>query len=158
MGGYVYAIGRFEAPSADFDPGPGEANLTATSLYDIFFAKYSATDGSLVWAKDIGVDGVIDYVYDTAIDATGNLYLTGYFQDTMNFDPDGGSTTLTSSGERDVFFAKYASADGSLVWVKGVGAPGGANAQDYPYSIDVDASNNIYITGRLKELAIMIQA
>ena len=38
----------------------------------------------------------------TAIDASGNVYVAGYFTGTISF----GATTLTSAGDRDVFVAK----------------------------------------------------
>ncbi|WP_247235650.1 SBBP repeat-containing protein [Telluribacter sp. SYSU D00476] len=73
-----------------------------------------------------------------AVDGNGNLYVTGTFQGTATF----GTTTLTASGESDVFVAKY-TGKGSLLWVKKAGGAG----VDGGYSIAVDAGNSVYITG-----------
>jgi hypothetical protein len=149
VGGYVYVVGRFQGDS-DFDPDAGTVTLSSgsTSLYDVFFAKYNATDGSYVWAKDIGKTDRTEYAVDLAVDSDGNMHIVGWFYDTVDFDPDAGTVNLTSNGSRDVFFAKYKSADGSIIWAKNVGGSGGDD--DYGYSIDVDANGNVYITGRFE--------
>jgi hypothetical protein len=149
VGGYVYIVGRFQGDS-DFDPDAGTVTLSSgsTSYYDVFFAKYNATDGSYVWAKDIGKTDRTEYAVDLAVDSDGNMHIVGWFYDTVDFDPDAGTVNLTSNGSRDVFFAKYKSADGSIIWAKNVGGSGGDD--DYGYSIDVDANGNVYITGRFE--------
>ena len=71
------------------------------------------------WAKSVG--GLAnDYGNSISVDASGNVYVTGDFQGTADFDPGSGTTNLTSSGDYDIFFAKYNSS-GELVWAKNVG-------------------------------------
>jgi hypothetical protein len=137
--GNVYVTGYFEN-TADFDPGAGTTNLTSAGGTDIFFAKYDA-NGALVWAHKIGASGV-DEGRGIKVDASGNVYITGYFKGTADFDPGAGTTNLTSAGEADVFFAKY-DTNGALVWAKNVGGTG----VDRGYAITLDASNNVYISG-----------
>jgi len=50
--GNVYTAGVF-CGTADFDPGPGTANLTAAGGYDIFVQKLDASGGFLC-AKQMG--------------------------------------------------------------------------------------------------------
>ncbi len=93
------------------------------------------------WAKSVGGSGY-DKSYSIAVDGSGNTYITGTFEGTVDFDPGAGTTTLTSGGYGVIFFAKY-DANGSLVWAKSVGENGNTTS----YSITVDGSGNIYITG-----------
>src|SRR5206468_6390959 len=58
-----------------------------------------------------------DEIYGMATDSAGNLYLAGYFQATVDFDPGPGVSNLTTTGIWDVFVAKYTST-GALVWAR----------------------------------------
>ncbi len=139
--GNVYITGIFYG-TVDFDPGPGTTNLTSAG-YDIFFAKYSGNDGSLIWAKSVGGTTDNDKGNSVAIDGSGNVYITGHFFGTVDFDPGSGTANLTSVGNYDIFFAKYSGNDGSLIWAKSIG---GASI-DYCSDIVVDGSANVYLTG-----------
>jgi len=77
-----------------------------------------------------------------ATDSSGNVYVTGWFQNSVNFDPGPGVTNLASAGGNDVFVAKY-SPTGALVWADDMG--GGDD--DRGYGIAVDPSGNVYTTG-----------
>lgn len=141
--GNVYIAGTFHG-TADFDPGAGIANLTSTGGSDVFFAKYDV-NGNYLWAKSIGK--IENYHQPSiAVDALGNVYLTGTFEGTVDFDPGIGTANLTSAGNYDIFFAKY-SANGDYLWAKSVGGP----YFDEGRSIAVDASGNVHITGSCQE-------
>ncbi len=78
-----------------------------------------------------------------AIDQQGNIYITGGFIGTVDFDPSSGVKNLTSTaGETNIFIAKYTSA-GTLVWAEFM--PG--NGNDSPFSIAVDKTGNVTIVG-----------
>ena len=98
--GNVYTTGIFVG-TADFDPGAGTANLTSLGSYDIFVSKLDAS-GNFVWAKSMGGTGP-DYGYAIAVDGSGNVYTTGDFQGTVDFDPSAGTANLTSAGDIDIF-------------------------------------------------------
>lgn len=73
-----------------------------------------------------------------AVDSAGNVYITGHFAGTATF----GSETLTSSGKRDVFLAKY-NTRGKLLWIRqGAGA-----GEDMSFSVALDKNANVYIAG-----------
>lgn len=130
--------------TVDFDPGVGTTNLTSSGTRDMFVMKLD-TSGALVWAKSFGGTTATDTAYGVAVDASSNVYFTGEFGGTADFDPGAGTTNLTSAGGRDIFVSKLDSA-GSLVWAKGFGSAGTA-AHDIGRSVSVDASNNVYSTG-----------
>jgi phage-related tail fiber protein len=137
--GNSYVTGYFSG-TVDFDPGAGTQNLASAGSADIFLAKYDAS-GNYVWAKSMG--GISDDRGTAlAIDASGNLYITGYFTGTVDFDPEAGTQNLTSAGGNDIFLAKY-DASGNFIWTKSMGGTGG----DIGYALAIDASGNSYISG-----------
>ncbi len=72
------------------------------------------------------------------MDADGNIYITGNFEDTATF----GSITLISQGYCDVFIAKI-DTNGIWQWAQKAGGTG----DDRGYGIAVDSNGNAYITG-----------
>ena len=137
--GNVYTTGKFIG-TADFDPGPGTYNLTSAGSYDIFVSKLDSS-GNFIWAKRMG-GASTDKGLSIAVDASGNVYTTGLFQGTVDFDPGAGTYNLTSAGGDDIFVSKLDSS-GNFVWAKNMG---GASNDD-GYSIAADASGNVYTTG-----------
>ena len=76
--------------TVDFNPGSGTANLTSvTSSSDAFIAKYNSS-GGYTWAKRIGGSGV-EWINAIDTDSSGNVYVFGYFQGTVDFNPGSGS-------------------------------------------------------------------
>lgn len=145
-GGNVYIIGNFES-TVDFDPGPGTFNLTSAGNKDIFISKLDA-NGNFLWAKrfggnSIGVPG--DGGESIKLDAIGNVYTTGYFSGTVDFNPGSGSYNLTSTGSSDIFISKL-DANGNFLWARTFGSTSG----DEGYSIDTDIWNNVYVTGQYR--------
>jgi hypothetical protein len=101
--GNVYTTGYFEG-TADFDPGAGTTNLISAGNLDYFVSKLDPS-GNFLWAKSIG--GSSNEVgYSIAVDSSGNVYTTGYFAGTADFDPGAGTSNLTSVGGNDVFVLK----------------------------------------------------
>ncbi len=139
--GNVYITGQFHG-TVDFNGGSTPvANLTGSGT-DVYMAKYSST-GSCIWARKFGGTGQ-DIGYALATDARRNVYITGIYEGTVNFDNNTPSVapSLSPKGGADIFFAKY-DPDGYHVWSRGIGD---ANS-DIPYGIAVDASESVYVTG-----------
>ena len=101
--GNVYTTGAFSG-TADFDPGSGTTNLTSAGLSDVFVSKLTSA-GALGWAKGLGGSG-IDTGVGIAVDGSGNVYTTGAFSGTADFDPGSGTANLTSAGGTDVFVSR----------------------------------------------------
>ncbi|MBK8920716.1 MAG: SBBP repeat-containing protein [Saprospirales bacterium] len=137
--GNVYTTGAFQGV-ADFDPGPGIFNLTSAGAYDMFISKLDAA-GNFIWAKHLGAV-LDDKGRSIAVDATGNVYVTGEFRSAVDFDPGPGFAFLFAGTESDAFVLKLDEA-GTFVWAASIGADSGDSGR----SISIDATNHIYIAG-----------
>ena len=138
--GNVYTTGWF-AGTADFDPGPGEYNLTAISNRDVFISKLDSS-GNFVWAKQMS-GSENERGYGITVDQSGNVYTTGMFEGTVDFDPGPGTYSITSFGYDDIFVSKLDSS-GNFVWA---GQFGSQSAGEEGRGIAVDQSGNVYTTG-----------
>ena len=126
--------------TVDFDPSFSIAPLSTTGNLDAFIAKYS-TSGNYLWAKNFG-STYEDKLYDIAISSSGNIYTSGYFQSTADFDPSSSASTQSSNGGKDLFVAKY-DALGNYKWAHGFGN----SSTDQAEGIDLDGSENVYLGG-----------
>ncbi|MBK9358158.1 MAG: hypothetical protein IPN08_12305 [Bacteroidales bacterium] len=63
----------------------------------------------------------------------GNVYITGFFKGTGDFDPGEGNCYLTSAGEYDIFINKL-DTSGNFIWAKGLGG----NDYEKAYAITPD--------------------
>lgn len=100
---------------------------------DTFTIKYNQ-DGTRPWTPIVYDSGRHDHPTAVALDASGNIFVTGY-----SFD-----TTADPSGSFDWFTVKYNGATGALIWTDTFDSGYG---DDKPLSIDVDAAGNAYVTG-----------
>ena len=139
VSGNVYTTGIFSG-TTDFDPGAGTYNLTALGDQDAFITK-SDPNGNLVWAFRIG-GASSEFSYGIAVDAGGNVYTTGSYALTVDFNPGAGTFDMTAKGGSDVYILKL-NTSGNFVWARSVG---GVSIDD-SYGITLDASGNIYCTG-----------
>jgi hypothetical protein len=138
--GNVLTTGRFGL-TADFDPGPGVSNLTSAGNTDIFIHKLDAS-GNFQWARSVGSSST-DIGLAICSDAVGNVYTTGYFNGTVDFDPGTiGTSNLTSIGSSDVFIQKL-NASGNFQWARSFGGTAAENGN----AIYTDALGNVYTTG-----------
>jgi hypothetical protein len=131
--GNSYVTGYFYSATATF----GSTTLTNNGFANIFIAKLDSS-GNWLWAKNAGYSGCGTSGNGIAVDASGNIYVTGDFSGSATF----GSITLTSNGDSDIFIAKLDSS-GNWLWAKNAGG----TDYDYGQGIAVDASGNSYVTG-----------
>lgn len=137
--GEIHLTGNFQG-IADFDPSATTFSMTAANR-DVFVVKLDAA-GTLLWAKQMG--GVsADVGNSLAVDASGNVFITGFHSGAADFDPGPSTFNLTTAGGLDVFVCKL-DASGNFVWAKSMGGP----SQDFGKDIALDASGNVLITGR----------
>jgi hypothetical protein len=131
--GDVVVTGYFNA-TADFGGGA----QVSTGGVDIFLAKYSSA-GTHTWSKVFGTTyGYGDVSRGVALDASGNIALTGSILGPVNF----GGGALAESGSYDIFAAKF-SASGAHLWSKRFGVL----YDDHGNAIVMDAGGNIIVAG-----------
>jgi len=119
---------------------------------DLAIAKYGA-DGSVVWAKNI-VSSSAGEAWSVSggikVDAAGNVYSTGRFTETANFD-FGGSTSITSPTGMSGMFIHKLDASGNFQWVKTIirnDDDGFTNGFVIANALDLDSEGNVYAAGR----------
>src|SRR5204862_6477840 len=110
---------------------------------------------NLDWAKQIGGPN-IDRSFGITLDASFNVYTTGYFHAIADFDPDvSGVFNLIGAGYENVFVSKLDSA-GNFVWEKGMG--GTMDSFGGGQSIAVDNSGDVFLTGYFESQSFMFDS
>lgn len=139
--GNVYTTGGF-AGTVDFDAGAGVSTLTATGFNDIFVAK-SDPQGNFLWARAfLCTTTLINFGNAIAVDSSGNVYTTGVFAGTVDFDPGAGTSNLAAGSSNNIFVSKL-DTNGDFVWAKNFGSTG----VDEGRGIAVDGAGNVHIAG-----------
>lgn len=134
--GNVYTTGFYMA-TVDLDPGAGTANFTSAGLTDTYVTKLTSS-GNYAWGTSFGSTDE-DQGYGVAVDGSGNLYTTGLFSLTVDFDPGASTANLTSSGGLNFFLSKL-DGGGNYLWAKSVPA-------NFGLGVVVDSMQNAYTTG-----------
>ncbi|MFT4599883.1 MAG: hypothetical protein ACI857_000061 [Arenicella sp.] len=101
--GNIYICGYFNL-TTDLDPGTNMASFTAEALYDAFLLKLD-TAGNYVWGG-VYHGNSLEHPARMVLDNQNNIYLTGFFEGSCDFDPSDGSHELQTSG-RSIYTAKF---------------------------------------------------
>jgi hypothetical protein len=154
--GNVYSTGAFSNPpsgtqtSIDFDPGPNVQLLAPFGPQNIFVNKFDS-NLNYVWAKKAGSSGTHNSGLRLALDNLGNIYTTGFYSTTVDFDPGVNITNLNSvlapAGSatatfNDIFIWKLNNS-GDFVWANSYGG----NGEDTGLDICTDSQGNVYSAG-----------
>ena len=138
--GDISITGPFCCSTVDFDPGSGVDNHTPIGGFDAFLSKFDSS-GCFLWARTWGGD-FSESGAGVAADNSGNVYVTGRFTETADFDPGIGVDNHTSNGDHDIFLSKFDSS-GNYLWAKTWGGSG----EDTGYRIAMDESGSVYVAG-----------
>ena len=99
--------------------------------YNIWLRKYD-TDGNTLWTETYdSPDHGGDYGHGVAVDAAGNVYVTG--------------SEVRDDQGANIWLRKY-DTDGNVLWTETYDSPDHGN--DYGYGVAVDAAGNVYVTGK----------
>ncbi|WP_169515165.1 SBBP repeat-containing protein [Hymenobacter norwichensis] len=135
--GNFYEVGTFFGTTT-----VGGTTLTSQGDRDGYVAKFTPT-GILAWVRQLGA-AEYEAVNGVAVDATGNVYITGAFSNSLTL---GNNLFLTGgAGPRKVFVIRY-SPQGTPEWVQQGALITTASSEGN--SIGTDANGNVYVTGLL---------
>ena len=138
--GNVYVTGSYSS-TVDFDPGVASFNLTSNGSMDVYVLKLDA-NGNFVWVKSAG-GAEFDYGTGISTGISGNVYVTGVYEETVDFNPGAGTANLTVSGGSPGAFILQLDTAGNFISVRGI-ATKSSLCRLY---VAVDSTENVYITG-----------
>ncbi len=98
--GDIYVASVYEG-TVDFDPGPGVTSATAITYKDIAVVKFGA-GGAFGWAALAG-GAQNDFMKQLRVSPQNDLYVTGSFIFSADFDPSPATYSLTTVGAADAF-------------------------------------------------------
>ncbi|WP_375433976.1 SBBP repeat-containing protein [uncultured Hymenobacter sp.] len=105
---------------------------TSSGNWDYVTLKYTVGGGQLQWeARYNGPDSGYDEAKDVAVDAAGNVAVTG--------------RSFNGSGQSDYATVKYAAGSGQQLWASRYNSPTAGDEQ--AVSLAVDATGNVAVTG-----------
>ncbi len=107
----------------------------------IFLFPLSLSAQSHEWSYNMG-STTNDEGRKVATDVDGNVYITGVFTGTVDFDPGAGTNNITSEGGQDGYVVKLNSV-GDFEYVYTFGGPD----NDLPIDIAVDVDGTVYLVG-----------
>ncbi|HTL81179.1 MAG TPA: T9SS type A sorting domain-containing protein [Bacteroidia bacterium] len=146
--GNIYVTGFFADTTITF--GAVTLHNSGSSGYssDMFLVKYNAA-GNVIWATSAGGPSYSDVGNSVFADASGNTYVSGYFDSpSITF----GTTTLANTnpnGGRNLFLVKY-DLNGNAQWA--------INASGVSYnesnSVAVDSAGNCFIAGEFMSTTV----
>ena len=144
--GNVYVTGCFSG-IVDFASDFGSADSKTSAGDDDIFVTKINSDGSYVWTRRMGGTGS-DCGNSITTDSSGNVYVTGTYNDTVNFMSDfSGTDNRTSVGGCDVFVTRLNN-NGSYEWTRCIS--GSDDDGESSMSIISDSTGNVYITGNFR--------
>jgi hypothetical protein len=141
--GNIYIVGYF-AGSVDFDPGPG-TNVLTNQQTNAFVQKLD-TNYNLLWVRSFGhTQNGLSAAENLALDDSGNVYVSGFFQGDIRFQPSGtlwttGSTNINSTRQ----FVVKLNSNGNIEWGYGWSS---TNSSIFSYDIVLDNSDDLYVVG-----------
>jgi len=141
--GNVYTTGYF-AGTGSFS-GTGSGDPLTTGDISAYVSKLDAS-GNYVWADDFGNSNNPTEGQAIAVDGSGNVYTTGYFDGTVSFSGTGSGDTLTSGNGSENAYVSKLNASGNYAWADDLGSGSSAVGQ----GIAVDGSGNVYTTGNFQ--------
>ncbi|QQS61403.1 MAG: SBBP repeat-containing protein [Candidatus Moraniibacteriota bacterium] len=119
---------------------------------DAFISAFTSS-GEYLWSKRLG-GGSFDYIWNiSSRDTSRNIYIAGSVTGIADLNGDGDILDVNETGGvpyggQDAFISAFTSS-GEYLWSRRLGGVG----NDFVYSSISNSSGNIYITGRITDIA-----
>jgi len=140
----ILITGRYQN-IMDVDPSANDFSLSSDGGFSVFLTEY---DNLGNFINGFSFDSSSDMeAYDIALDNNENIYLTGYFKATVDFDLKAGVTDVTTNGGQDCYVVKLTSAK-DLVWAKKFGGTG----LDQSFELELASNGDVYTVGRYSDV------
>ena len=141
--GSVYVTGGTVSDNFPVTDGAYDEVFNSNEATDAFIAKLSSDLGTLLASTYLG-GGSSETAASMAIDATGNVYVTGLtFSNTFPTTPGAYDLTFNSSDYSDAFISKLNTNLTTLLASTYLGG----NGDERPGAVAIDETGNIYVTG-----------
>ncbi len=115
--------------------------FTLTSVFLIITTSSFAQNPTWDWADSFGGNSTNNIVNDACVDADGNIYVVGFFEDEFQIGTDFYATAV---GDYDIYIAKFDSQN-NFQWAKCFGS----DWNDQGFGVTTDANGDVYITGHI---------
>lgn len=146
--GNVYYVGKTPYNTYfNYHPFGGTLIMSPVGNQDCFIVKISS-DGTVLWGETFGGSGD-DIGTDIAIDDFENVYITGTFEGTVDFDPGAGVDNHTAPSNHNQFIVKLDTA-GNYIWTKTIEAPFAGSI----HLLTTDSDGNVFTTGNFSTAAM----
>lgn len=147
--GNVYYVGKTPMNTYyNYDPFGGVLIMSPVGSFDCFIVKVSSA-GNVLWGATIGGTGE-DVAEDLVIDDSGYVYVTGTFENVVDFDPGPGVANFTAQGSNENPFILKLDTAGNYVWNKTLEGPWSGNN----HRITVDQDHQVLITGHFSAASV----
>lgn len=141
--GDIYVTGSYEG-TVNLKYSIGTDEHKSYGMDDAFLIKYTKS-GKRSWVKSWGGSSS-DFGMDVAVDNAGFIYVTGIYENDVNFDPSSAGLAQKSIGMCDAFLCQF-NPEGDLIWVRSFGG----NDNDMGLGIATDGISNIYLSGTFRD-------
>ncbi len=139
----VIVCGDFQ-DTADFDPSNNIYELYSAGSYDGFVMKLDSV-GDFIWAKQLTSTNDLK-ISSLIANNNGDIFVTGIFRGTADFDPSIAVQNLSSFGNNFNVFILKLNSNGDFQWVKQIGGTSTSLVED----INIDNEKSIIISGSFK--------
>jgi len=143
-------IAAFFKQAIDLDPGPDSFIVTPSTDAICSFVVKLDSDGEFIWGNMLEASHLA-VIEDLGIDQTGNIFLTGRYDLTLDADPSDDVYTLSGPGGNtfgeNIFIIKWED-NGNFLWANSLTSDvSGFVSND----LSVDINGNVIITGQFRD-------